>query len=301
MNYAQWLEFAKERLVQNQSLDPFLNPKSDSLLLLEFVTKRNRASILAFSDDRLTEFELTQLTELLEKRCQQQPMAYILGEKSFWTLNLKVSPCTLIPRADTEILVEQALKIIKERLKYPQNLVQQEFAILDLGTGTGAIALSLASELEDIAEQHKFNLRIVGVDFLLEAVELARSNAIRHNLNKVEFIQSDWFNEINDHYDMIVANPPYIDENDEHLTQGDVQFEPKTALVSAEEGYSDLKHIIKIAPQYLKPQGVLLLEHGWQQANKVRSFFTKNQWQHVMTIKDYSGNDRVTIGQKNEK
>lgn len=282
MNYQQWLNRAAIFLSENLKNDPYLNAKFDVHLLLQFVTQKSKSQILAFSETELDAQTLEKLTALLTRRATGEPMAYILGEVDFWTLNLEVSPDTLIPRPDTEILVEQALNRLP--LKDP-------VMILDLGTGTGAIALSLADELKKRGQ----NSRVLGVDLIPNAVALAQRNALRNQLPQVEFRQSSWFENVTEKFDLIVTNPPYIDSQDIHLTQGDVRFEPLTALVSEEEGYQDLRHIIEHAPDYLNSAGWLLLEHGWQQGEKVRSFFDNNLWEMVATVKDYGDNERVTL------
>ena len=231
------------------------------------------------------------LTALLDRRLSCEPIAYILGEKEFWSLPLNVSKGTLIPRPDTEILVEKALQIALEKLqKNPPHL-----RILDLGTGTGAIALALASELSSICQKRQISLEIIGVDLMPDVVALAQFNAERNKLN-VKFLQSRWFENITGKFDLIVSNPPYIDAQDEHLRQGDVRFEPLSALVANDTGYADLRHIIELAPSYLNSNGVLLLEHGWQQGEKVRSIFQENHWEMVETVRDYGDNERVTLG-----
>lgn len=282
MNYQQWLNRAAIFLSENLKNDPYLNAKVDVHLLLQSVTQKSKSQILAFSETELDAQTLEKLTALLTRRATGEPMAYILGEVDFWTLNLEVSPDTLIPRPDTEILVEQALNRLP--LKEP-------VMILDLGTGTGAIALSLADELKKRGQ----NSRVLGVDLIPNAVALAQRNALRNQLPQVEFRQSSWFENVTEKFDLIVTNPPYIDSQDIHLTQGDVRFEPLTALVSEEEGYQDLRHIIEQAPDYLNSAGWLLLEHGWQQGEKVRSFFDNNLWEMVATVKDYGDNERVTL------
>ncbi|MDG6881701.1 Release factor glutamine methyltransferase [Phocoenobacter uteri] len=283
MNYTQWLNSATAELAKNCQFDPYLNPKTDANLLLQFVTKRSKASIFAFAETELSNAEQQQLAELLQRRLQGEPMAYIIGEKEFWSLPLKVATSTLIPRPDTERLVEVALDFAYKRLDFCENL-----QILDLGTGTGAIALALASELGKKAQ-------IIGVDKSLNAVQLAQQNRQNLGFSQVSFLQSDWFDSLqNDTFDIIVSNPPYIDKQDENLTQGDVRFEPLSALVAEQQGLSDLQKIIKNAPLYLKSEGGLFLEHGWQQAEQVQQLFSDSLWHEPKTEKDYGNNDRVT-------
>ena len=288
MNYKEWLAQAIADLVQK---NPTENSKIDALVLLQHATGKSRTQILAFDDTEIDEKVRLKLTALLDRRLNGEPIAYILGEKEFWSLPLNVSKGTLIPRPDTEILVEKALQIALEKLQ--ENLPR--FRILDLGTGTGAIALALASELSPICQKRQISLDIIGVDLMPDVVELAQSNAERNKLN-VKFLQSRWFENITGKFDLIVSNPPYIDAQDEHLRQGDVRFEPLSALVANDAGYADLRHIIELAPSYLNSNGALLLEHGWQQGEKVRSIFLENQWEMVETVRDYGDNERVTLG-----
>ena len=288
MNYKEWLAQAIEDLAQK---NPTENSKIDALVLLQHATGKSRTQILAFDDTEIDEKVRLKLTALLDRRLKGEPIAYILGEKEFWSLPLNVSKSTLIPRPDTEILVEKALQIALEKLQ--EN--PPHFRILDLGTGTGAIALALASELSSICQKRQISLEIIGVDLMPDVVALAQSNAERNKLN-VKFLQSRWFENITGQFDLIVSNPPYIDAQDEHLRQGDVRFEPLSALVANDAGYADLRHIIELAPVYLNSNGVLLLEHGWQQGEKVRSIFQENHWEMVETVRDYGDNERVTLG-----
>lgn len=288
MNYKEWLAQTITDLAQK---NPTENSKIDALVLLQHATGKSRTQILAFDDTEIDEKVRLKLTALLDRRLSGEPIAYILGEKEFWSLPLNVSEGTLIPRPDTEILVEKALQIALEKLeKNPPH-----FRILDLGTGTGAIALALASELSSICQKRQISLEIIGVDLMPDVVALAQSNAERNKLN-VQFLQSRWFENITGQFDLIVSNPPYIDAQDEHLRQGDVRFEPLSALVANDAGYADLRHIIELAPSYLNSNGVLLLEHGWQQGEKVRSIFQENHWEMVETVRDYGDNERVTLG-----
>ncbi|HHF3696144.1 TPA: peptide chain release factor N(5)-glutamine methyltransferase [Haemophilus influenzae] len=288
MNYKEWLAQAIVDLAQK---NPTENSKIDALVLLQHATGKSRTQILAFDDTEIDEKVRLKLTALLDRRLKGEPIAYILGEKEFWSLPLNVSKGTLIPRPDTESLVEKALQIALEKLE--EN--PPHFRILDLGTGTGAIALALASELAPICQKRHIPLEIIGVDLMPDVVALARSNAERNQLN-VQFLQSSWFDNITGKFDLIVSNPPYIDVQDEHLHQGDVRFEPLSALVANDEGYADLRHIIELASSYLNSNGVLLLEHGWQQGEKVRSIFLENYWEMVETVRDYGDNERVTLG-----
>ena len=288
MTYNKWLLKAIEALNQ---VNPTENGKVDALVLLQHATGKSRTQILAFDETEIDEKVRLKLTALLDRRLKGEPIAYILGEKEFWSLPLNVSEGTLIPRPDTEILVEKALQIALEKLE--DNPLY--FRILDLGTGTGAIALALASELSLICQKKAIQLDVIGVDLMPDVVKLAQSNAEKNKLS-VQFLQSRWFEHVEGQFDIIVSNPPYIDYTDEHLTQGDVRFEPRSALVAGENGLADLRHLIEQSPRYLKDNGYLLLEHGWKQGEEVRSIFWQNHWQGVATIRDYGDNERVTLG-----
>ena len=288
MTYQQWLADAAQALNQ---VNPTENGKVDALVLLQHATGKSRTQILAFDETEIDEKVRLKLTALLDRRLKGEPIAYILGEKEFWSLPLNVSEGTLIPRPDTEILVEKALQIALEKLE--ENPLH--FRILYLGTGTGAIALALASELSLICQKKAIQLDVIGVDLMPEVVKLAQSNAEKNQLD-VQFLQSRWFEHVEGQFDIIVSNPPYIDETDEHLSQGDVRFEPRSALVAGENGLADLRHIIECAPVHLKDNSYLLLEHGWKQGEEVRSIFWQNHWQGVATIRDYGDNERVTLG-----
>ena len=288
MNYRQWLADATQRLSQ---ANPNENAKIDALVLLQHATGRSRTQILAFEETQIDEKMSADLIALLARRLKGEPIAYILGEKEFWSLPLNVSVDTLIPRPDTEILVEKALDIALEKLHKKNSPLR----ILDLGTGTGAIALALTSELTPRCQKQGVQLEIIGVDFMPNAVLLAKSNAVKNQLNAI-FLQSHWFEKVTGKFDIIVSNPPYIDQNDVHLSRGDLRFEPRSALVAEEQGYADLRHIIEQAPYYLKENGALLLEHGWQQGAKVRSIFRENSGQQVATVRGYGDNERVTLG-----
>ena len=215
----------------------------------------------------------------LERRRLGEPVAYILGRQGFWSLDLEVAPHTLIPRPDTELLVETALDML------PAGPAD----VLDLGTGTGAIALALATE--------RSAWRLTGVDRISEAVSLANRNAQRLGLGNVRFIESLWFSSLaGQRYGLIVSNPPYIPASDPHLLQGDVRFEPSSALVAGEDGLDDIRLIIEQAPTHLLSSGWLILEHGYDQAMAVRTLLFDGGFVDVASRKDFGGHERVSFG-----
>ncbi|HHA1918706.1 TPA: peptide chain release factor N(5)-glutamine methyltransferase [Enterobacter ludwigii] len=274
MEFQHWLRQAASELSASES------PKRDAEILLEFVTGKARTYLLAFGETQLSAEQEAQLATLLARRKTGEPVAHLVGEREFWSLPLYVSPATLIPRPDTECLVEQALS----------RLPAQACRILDLGTGTGAIALALASERPDC--------EVTAVDVMPDAVALAQRNVARLGFPNVTVLQSSWFSALDNRtFGMIVSNPPYIDEHDPHLTQGDVRFEPLTALVAANEGLADIVHIVTMSRQHLLPGGWLLVEHGWTQGDAVRDVFIAAGYRAVETCRDYGGNDRLTLGQ----
>ena len=274
MDYQHWLKQAIARLSQSES------PRRDAEILLGLVTGKPRTFILAFGETMLSDEETQKLETLLARRSQGEPVAHLTGVREFWSLPLYVSPATLIPRPDTECLVEQALA------RLPAGAGQ----ILDLGTGTGAIALALASERPDC--------HVTALDVVPQAVELARRNAQNLAIRNVTVLQSDWFSALKEErFTLIVSNPPYIDEDDPHLAQGDVRFEPRSALVADEKGLADLRTIIFEARRFLAQQGWLLLEHGWRQGEAVRELFNEAGYHAVETCRDYGGNERLTLGQ----
>lgn len=275
MDFQAWLRAAASELSSSES------PRRDAEILLEHVTGKARTYLLAFGETLLTPEQDAQLAALLARRKTGEPVAHLTGEREFWSLPLYVSAATLIPRPDTECLVEQALA----------RLPDGPCRILDLGTGTGAIALALASERPDC--------QVTAVDVMPDAVALAQRNLARLGFSNVQINQSSWFSALAQHaFEMIVSNPPYIDEHDPHLSQGDVRFEPLTALVAANDGLADIEHIITTAREHLVPGGWLLLEHGWTQGAAVRALFSAAGYASVETCRDYGGNERLTLGKK---
>ncbi|MDA3978448.1 peptide chain release factor N(5)-glutamine methyltransferase [Gallibacterium sp. AGMB14963] len=284
LSYQTWLQQAVQQLSVKQSI---AEAKVDAQALLQFVTQKSSAQLMAFAETPLSLQQQQRLTEYMTRRLQGEPIAYIVGERGFWTLDLAVSDKTLIPRPDTECLVETALSLIANQFDSNETL-----RILDLGTGTGAIALALAYELQ----QQQKNYQIIGVDRIAESVTLAKQNAIRNQLTQVEFLESDWFSALStQQFQIIVSNPPYIAADDPHLQQGDVRFEPRSALVAENNGLADIEHIIDQGRRFIRKQGWLLLEHGWQQEEAVQTLFKRYNWQQIQTINDYGGNPRVTF------
>jgi len=270
---------AQAQLNNAHQLDA-IDARYESQLLLQHALKVNRAWLIAHENDDLAANIQHAFDALVQRRIGGEPIAYILGSREFYGLNLAVTPATLIPRPDTEVLVEIALG------KIPANEPAQ---ILDLGTGTGAIALAIA--------QQRPQAQVTGVDASSPALEVAISNSRQLHISNLHFVLSDWFNDL-DHsrFDVIVSNPPYIEEADTHLQQGDLRFEPLSALASGADGLDDIRRIIDGCLIHLKPQGWLMFEHGYNQAATVRELMAQTGLVNIETFKDLGGNDRVTIG-----
>lgn len=252
----------------------------DVRLLLQQVLNVNHAWLISHPDDALSADKINVFNTLLDRRLAGEPMAYILGQREFYGLNLKTTSATLIPRPDTEVLVESALA------KIPTDISTN---ILDLGTGSGAIALAIASQ-RPLAN-------ITAVDFSEEALQVAQENAASLNLNHVAFIQGSWFAGLaNCKFDLIVSNPPYIAKDDVHLQRGDLRFEPITALASGIDGLDDIRMIVANAPQHLNQNGWLMLEHGYDQADVVSRMLVDRGFTQVSHALDLAGIERVTIG-----
>jgi release factor glutamine methyltransferase len=252
----------------------------DTELLLSHALDVSRTYLKTWPDRQPDTDQVTTFAALFQRRIRGEPIAYILGHQGFWSLDLKVSEHTLIPRPETELLVETALE-----LQLPP-----QSSVLDLGTGTGAIALALACERND--------WNITALDFQPQAVALAEENRAAHKLDNVQIVQSNWFAALPAvKFDLIVSNPPYIEKNDPHLSQGDVRFEPASALVSGAEGLDDLILLISQSVAFLKPNGWLLVEHGYDQGPGVRALFAEAAFSAIETRNDYNQIDRITFGQ----
>lgn len=250
--------------------------------LLQKVLHEQRAYLVAHPERELNSAESVLYNELLQRRLQGEPIAYILGEREFFGLNLKVTPATLIPRPDTELLVEQAI----ERITAPEHCT-----VLDLGTGSGAVALAIAKDCPQAV--------VLACDNSSVALDVARGNSRELGLTNVDFIQSDWFAALGEQrFTLIVSNPPYIAAGDPHLARGDVRFEPTSALVSGADGLADIRRIVSLSPDYLLPGGWLLLEHGYEQAQQVRDLLQQAEFEEIFTGFDLSGIERVSGGRK---
>jgi release factor glutamine methyltransferase len=255
--------------------------KLEAEILLGHILNVNRAYLLTWPDKPLSEAQAAAFFALIARRQAGEPIAYLVGYKEFWGLELTVSPATLIPRADTETLVEIVLDTLAQH-PAPR--------ILDMGTGSGAIALALATARPDA--------KISAIDASIDALAIAQANGQRLQLN-VNWMKSDWFSALaGQTFDCIVSNPPYIEQQDEHLIQGDLRFEPASALSSGLDGLDDLRLIIHQAPNYLKHQAWLCVEHGYNQADAVKQLFNQAGFHSVASHVDLAGHLRVTLGQK---
>lgn len=258
--------------------DPESYERQEAIWLLAHILKIGALELKLRFMDKLSVVQEQQYLQGLMRLSQGEPLAYVIGSQPFWTLDLNVTSDTLVPRPDTEVLIETVLA-----LDLPFSA-----SVIDMGTGTGAIALALASERPD--------WQVLATDIYHPTLEVAQGNAIKHGLKQVKFICSAWFEAIpTQKFDLIVSNPPYIDADDIHMQQ--LQHEPRRALVASEQGLADLREIIMQGKNWLNPKGWIVLEHGYDQAKAVQAVFEEAQFSQIQTVKDYGNNDRVTLAQ----
>lgn len=255
---------------------------SDAELLLAHALGRSRSWLFAHADERVPADAAARFESLLQRRISGEPVAYLTGSQGFWTLELEVTPATLIPRPETELLVEFALTRIP---------VDVALCVADLGTGSGAIALSIAKE--------RPRAQVIATDASAAALEVARRNAIHNRIANIEFRNGDWFAPLQgERFDIIVSNPPYIAEGDPHLDNGDLRFEPAMALSCGPDGLNAIRTIVGDAGTYLHADGWLLLEHGWDQGDAVRALLLSAGFNHVETVRDLEDRDRISRGRR---
>jgi release factor glutamine methyltransferase len=254
----------------------------DAEVLLAHVLNKPRVYLHTWPEAELSQDQELQFLNMIRQRIAGQPIAYLTGQREFWSLNFAITPDTLIPRPETERLVERTLALL------PEN---ETLRVADLGTGSGAIAIALAHE--------RRHWRLYAIDRSLQCVKLAQHNAQRLDIDNLCCINADWGKALADQsFDAIVANPPYIADQDPHLQQGDVRFEPETALTSGPQGLDDLRSLIKDAPRVLKPGGWIVLEHGMDQAENIRNLLNNITFTNITTVLDLVGLERVSCARK---
>ena len=254
----------------------------DAQVLLCHVLQCNSAHLVAWPEKELDEAQRRHFLQLIQRRRQGQPVAHLTGEREFWSMDFMVDDSTLIPRPETETLIEYVLE---------KHSHQTSLKLLDMGTGTGAIAIVLAKENP--------GWQVHACDISPQAIQLAEKNRDKHGINNLTLVKSDWFSNIDDtDYDIIISNPPYIDADDPHLQQGDVRFEPASALISDNQGMKDIEHLCAHAKDHLNNSGWLIVEHGYDQAEQVADCFTRNGYSEITQKQDLSGHTRMTAGRR---
>ena len=256
------------------------SPRLDAEILLAHVLEAPRSQLHAWPEQRVDDSKMRQFALLVVARSKGRPIAHLTGKRDFWSLSLKVTAATLIPRPETELLVEETLRIVPAGARW---------YIADLGTGSGAIALSLARE--------RPYCKFVATDISRLALDVAQENASNLKITNVDFLEGEWFTPIaSRRFGVIVSNPPYIPNDDPHLHTGDLRFEPRLALTGGPDGLAAIRKIVLRAPTHLESGGVMLLEHGYDQAERVRGLLTAAGFINIHSVIDLAGNSRVTMG-----
>ena len=277
MNIKQALQQASQNLAESSP-----SAKIDAQILLNHILQCNTAHLLAWPEKKLNEEQISSYQQLIQQRQQGLPVAYLTGLREFWSLNFSVNNSTLIPRPETETLIEFILDKFSNR---------KEIKLLDMGTGTGAIAITIATE--------KPGWNIFASELSADALNLARHNSNSHQTNNISFVQSNWFTNIKQSdFDIIVSNPPYIANDDPHLLAGDVRFEPQSALSAGAAGMDDIEHLCRHAKKHLKKNAWLIIEHGYNQKRLVSDCFAKNGFTQIEQKQDLSGHIRMTAGKR---
>ena len=277
MNIQQALQYAVQN-ISNTSSSAHL----DAQILLSHILNCNSAHLIAWPEKELNLQQLKSFQKLIKQRQQGSPVAHLTGNREFWSLNFKVNNSTLIPRPETETLIEFILEKFGEK---------KTLTLLDMGTGTGAIAITLANEQPDWI--------ITATDISAAAIALAKENSTMLNTESIALLQSDWFTNIPQQtFDIIVSNPPYISTDDPHLTKGDVRFEPESALTSGKTGMDDIEYLCSQAKNYLAKDGWLIIEHGYNQKTAAAECFTRNNYKNISQQNDLAGHCRMTAGNK---
>lgn len=277
MNISQTLTWLRQQLPPEEAT-------REAELMLCRVTGLTRTQLRTYPEKDVSDTKQKQLSAWVQRRSQGEPLAYILGDTEFYGLKLSVTPDTLIPRQDTELLVDAALELIPERAPW---------TVLDMGTGTGAIAIAIA--------HHRPIAQVTALDASKAALAVAQDNACGLRLPSIRFIHSDWFSALGQQrFDVIISNPPYIAQNDPHLQATSLPYEPMSALTSGVDGLDDIRLLVQQAPKHLNSDGWLLLEHGYDQGAAVRHLMQSAGFSAIATHRDYGNNDRITLGQLNQ-
>ncbi|OZB86188.1 MAG: protein-(glutamine-N5) methyltransferase, release factor-specific [Thiotrichales bacterium 12-47-6] len=277
MNISQTLTWLRQQIPPEEAT-------REAELMLCRATGLTRTQLRTHPEKDVSATQQAQLSAWIQRRLQGEPLAYILGDAEFYGLTLSVTSDTLIPRQDTELLVDAALELIPERAPW---------TVLDMGTGSGAIAIAIA--------HHRPIAQVTALDASKAALAVAQDNACALRLPSIRFIHSDWFSALGQQrFDVIISNPPYIAQNDPHLQATSLPYEPISALTSGVDGLDDIRLLVQQAPKHLNSDGWLLLEHGYDQGAAVRHLMQSAGFSAIATHRDYGNNDRITLGQLNQ-